>query len=827
MAFKPKRRPDRVVVPSTQEPLRRSVDHLIAKERYKDAVKQAKICYKQESTPEHHYLLEHAYFLRAAQLLHGAMPNAAQEVAQHLLDFGITDPTLNEPVAKLLLSVGMADRAFALQSHLDTPEARERLARKAVDEAVLQSGLPSKSVPADIRDGAQRVRQALEALQVGDESKALAGLHDVARNSPFADWRLFVRGFAAFRRREDAEAQANWTRLDPDRAASKIAGSLLSVAGLGPRDSASVAKLAKLEAWACGESVLKPLQRLGESITQGDWDEVISLLRTLRPALVRIDRTLAVRLTRILYAPLIHEASDLSLQDATRLVQGVAKVAEPLPIDPRWNRLWALLWEQPQGGTDQTETYWRVYQDDLKTVEAFRPEERDQARALVFARLGGILLKDAADPFPGLPGTIESQEKSLRQRAVDCFEESLRLFPEHRETYQQLMEAFQEWKETDRAAEVARRLIAAFPDDFEALMFLATHETRREEPTSALDYVLRARALRPLDKEAISLEWSARIGLARHHAIAKRWDEARAALATAGRLMPEWGKSSHFLARKAALELRAGQIDQSKEIIDTAIASLVEPTPFWLLMAIESRRFKLPKAEQERFDALWMTSVAKKPLGETAGALAETMAGFVGGETNYPGKNEHVKQVLDYIRRTTRIKYRREDLIRVCSFLDLIKRESVLFEKLIKRGLKLFPKAPEFLLMQGALEIEKGPFNGNLRLARNNFEKGIELAKAEVADDRSRDEVISRLQQALSGLNDLMGGPMGLPFLGGKGGIPRDLMDTFARMMGEGQIDPDDFLDDDFEDDEFDDLPLPYLPKPKTSKPKTPKKPKK
>src|SRR5450759_1580717 len=84
-------------------PLRDLVDRLIAKGRFKDAVKEAKICYKQESTPEHHKLLEQAYLLRAQQLQQGGMSIAAREVAEHLLDFGITDPALAEPSAALML----------------------------------------------------------------------------------------------------------------------------------------------------------------------------------------------------------------------------------------------------------------------------------------------------------------------------------------------------------------------------------------------------------------------------------------------------------------------------------------------------------------------------------------------------------------------------------------------------------------------------------------------------------------------------------------------------------------------------------------------------
>src|SRR3954464_5588519 len=111
------------------------VERLMAKDRLKDAVKQAKLCYKEEGTPENHRLLERAYFLRADQLRKAAMPTAAQEVAQHLLDFGITDAALVEDAAGLLMALGMAKDALRLQAKIDSPEVRERLERQAADQA--------------------------------------------------------------------------------------------------------------------------------------------------------------------------------------------------------------------------------------------------------------------------------------------------------------------------------------------------------------------------------------------------------------------------------------------------------------------------------------------------------------------------------------------------------------------------------------------------------------------------------------------------------------------------------------------------------------------
>ena len=86
--------------------LRAEAERLIEKERYKDAVKQAKLSFKEEATPENHRLLERAYFLRARQLLQQGMRSSAVEVAQHLLDFGVTASDSLEELVRLLMTLG-------------------------------------------------------------------------------------------------------------------------------------------------------------------------------------------------------------------------------------------------------------------------------------------------------------------------------------------------------------------------------------------------------------------------------------------------------------------------------------------------------------------------------------------------------------------------------------------------------------------------------------------------------------------------------------------------------------------------------------------------
>jgi tetratricopeptide (TPR) repeat protein len=503
---------------------------------------------------------------------------------------------------------------------------------------------------------------------------------------------------------------------------------------------------------------------------------------------------------------LIRSATQLDFQDAKSLVKGFTYAAERLPIDPHWNRLWALICEGPQGEPDQAAHYWRNYLRDLETLPAFKPEERVLARALVLKHLGEEhveeveAMADSADsPFGPRPS--ERELRAERDRAVSCFEESLKLAPDHRPTYHALMGAHEEWNQPDDAATVARRLLERFPDDFGAVMFLTDYHFRRQEPDPALEYVQRARALKPLDEQAIANEWAVQVLRARDLALRGRWDEGRAAFEAAERLRPVESLGLHFRARRAVFELKAGQAERAEALIAEALQALPEATPLWLALLIESTRYKLPKPDCERFEARWLTALPKKVRSETAGTLAELMVAFVGGEVDYTGRAGHLKEVLGYLRRTTRIKYEHDDLARACTLLGLLPKEAVLFEKLVKRAIKLFPDSPLFLTLSGSLELKKGPFGGgNFRLARDQFEKALE--RAEASNDPQNVRLVPKIRESLSMLRDLSSSPMGLPFMGtGPGAFPggpgtggfHDLFGALSDMFG-GE--PDDDFDD-------------------------------
>ena len=358
---------------------------------------------------------------------------------------------------------------------------------------------------------------------------ALERLRDIPRQSPFADWRYFTRGWAAFRRGDGEQVTANWERLDAERSAARLArflrgrdslvGTMIPVESDGSGRELAAA-IAVLETEVFGEPILERMERLQQAVAGEHWTEAMRLLAPLRFALRRVDLRLAERLTLVLLPSLVNTATQCAtLGEARKLVDDFTRLAEPLPIDPRWSRLWALIWEGPQATTLSAVLSWKAYIKDLDNISALTPEERRRAQALVLKHLGEMYITDADesdedddDEFFQPRYRFQSDQSAQAQEgAIECLEESIRIDPAHLEAHQTLIDAYLKWGREDQAVRMMHRLLETFPDQFETLTFLALYHTRRDEGSQALPFAVRARELKPLDRGAKLGEFSARV----------------------------------------------------------------------------------------------------------------------------------------------------------------------------------------------------------------------------------------------------------------------------------------------------------------------------
>ncbi len=102
-----------------------------------------------------------------------------------------------------------------------------------------------------------------------------------------------------------------------------------------------------------------------------EWDRALPLISSLRQGLHRIDPKLAERLTVVLVGSIIKAVQDMDESDADALVGRFIRVAQPMAIDPRWNRLLAMVWDGPHADPERGHPLLgRLHPVDLATLEA-------------------------------------------------------------------------------------------------------------------------------------------------------------------------------------------------------------------------------------------------------------------------------------------------------------------------------------------------------------------------------------------------------------------------------------------------------------------------
>ena len=797
--------------------------HLRAR-RFKDALKLAKILFNHDQAPAHRLLVERSYFGRLEQLYRAGMQEGAAQVAANLLEFKVTDQAILAQFLPYLPELGLGQKAAELAPRIEAPDAIWSLQIKAADQAVLH---PEKIglQQAELRLGALAVRGALAALDAGNEPLAQEQLREIPRSSPFADWRLFVRGLAALRRGEVSQIAPNWERLEPNRAAYRIA-QLLRPALLRPASGSATAapsatgapqtvkiNWTALETKTFGEPLAKRLEELEAAVRKQHWREFRRLLGPLVQSLRRIDVRLARRLTELLLRPVVDAEFNADSDFAPGfLVDHLISVAEPCSLDRRWSRLRAIVSERDVEEQEEACTHWTQYAKDIESLSHLTVEDRRKMQGLVYRHIAEMFALEtiSEDDSPFARPIPKNTLKKMQKKAVAAMEESLRLDPSARKSYDVLASFYDQWSQPEQVAATAQRLLAVCPDDVPTMQLLIDHHIRRQEPEQAFPLVERARRLKPLDERLANDELRIRQGLAREHALRGRWEEGRSEFA---RVQSQWieriGREG-LVARMAAFEFKAGlfktglfktgqfeggQFARAEELLREGQSLHPEPAGFWLSMSIESTRYKLGAEFDSRFSGLLKTSLAKKVRGETAARLSAILGGYFESGIEYAGRAKHSSSVVACLKRSTTGKLNQGDLIAVCEFLSLLPHEAKLYDKLVRKGVKAYPDSVYFLVFDAQIEFDLGPYEGNVQRMRKNLERAHELIEK---NQNPHEAVYAEKVKKLLGLvrtltrnkSDLPDGFPGGPFGGMPGGmpdLPRGMFEMFNRVLDEMQ----------------------------------------
>lgn len=688
----------------------------------KNALKEAKRCFRADPSANHRSLLEEAYLGRVEQLHRMKQVSDAKTILAELLALKPTTQVVTDRLTRLkvMVGVGSADTDAVLR---DDP----LLLRELVDQAVLHEGacVPDfEEFPAQVA----AVRDALVAVERGADDEAAERLAIIARNSPLADWRLFVRGLSAFYQQDDERTRNNWERLDPTRPGSRIARTLLAAAGTPAQEPAAdlSSGIRRLELHTRSNAVIDLLKKIAAAWKRREWRMVFRHYRQLRMRFSDSHAALVRQVAEIISQRAVRE----SIHDA---LTEVVKIGPAPESDPRWNRAKAIFAEHPESDTslDDIESAWVAYAEDLEHLPCLREDERPIAVGLVYQHLAREFVHCAddndMDPFGFVDEAVQGE---LRLAAVRHYRNSIKACPRLQASFLELAELLEKIGETGQSVRTMEMLARQDPDCFEAVLWLAQHYLSQDDPGQSERYVEAARRLRPRDRQCLQLAWNQKLTMVRCLAMRRQFEAARQEIKQAAEIAPPDLEPFTLDLLRAGVEFKAKHMEAAQAFVQSALAMVEEPTVIWLQLSSIAAQMRVAREFKKDFNDRFKAGIELPPTSESAGRMARFLAAMKSSKVNYTGRATHEKLLIKYLYRAVTIAWKEYDLRCVCEFLVPIPRLNPLRVGFVQTGVEQFPRVPQYHYWSGMQEVNLGPRFCDLDRASKSLQQALDLHHA-------------------------------------------------------------------------------------------------
>jgi hypothetical protein len=690
-----------------------TVGRHLKKGNFREALKDAKLCFRSEASESNRALLEETFLQRIQQLHHDKQPTDAKAVLADLMAIGPTSPKVLENIARLRVLLG--ETGAGSQAVLQSNPA---LVIEIADNAVLDANVVVPNY-ADLPQQVNAVRNALLLVEKGDDAQAIEQLAIISRGSPLADWRLFIRGLSAFYLCEDERAESNWSRLEQHRPAARIARTLRLAAKMpGSADQPG------------DIHVEDGAERLLNSVA----DPIVPLLKQLAEEWKNPNRRRFFRTYRLLrhkfgetHTNVLRQVVDVVWKWAVRNANGsllneLAGIGPTPEFDPQWNRGRALLAEHPDDPSDlgDIEAHWVAYAADVQALEFLSDADRRMAQGLVYQRLADTYGNAAIRLKEDEIDEIEDDEVSfLVRKSIEFYREGIQACPQLEACYLCIVKLYEQFDQIDNAAKVMEELGSSNPNSFEAARWLASHYLSQDNPGKASLWVSAAQRLRPRDQGVAELLWNQKLTMARGLVLNRQFEAARQEINDATGLTPVGDDPCALDLFRAGIELKAGNSEAAQQHIAAAMEKVDAPAFVWMQMSSLAAVFRLAREIRKDFDDRLSGEITKKLTSETAGRIARFLIHMRATQAAYVGRASHERLFLRQLTKTKKIAWQADDLKSVCRVLKYFPAQKKFRRELLDLGVTTYPAVPQFAFWAGLEELDSSRSEaGELRMER-------------------------------------------------------------------------------------------------------------
>lgn len=470
--------------------------------------------------------------------------------------------------AALLANVAVGERFDVLLKLKPTP---------AKDESDEDVGVFSRSarerLSPEMQAEADIVATALDTIAKGNYSVALESLACIGRASPYAQWRLFLRGLVAFYQSDLEGARANWSRLDRTRRPGRMAAVLLEGDGLPPLSADGQAASRRLVGIASELRLRAPLlakarqiaAQIGANTTDCLTGQQVESIMSLYKNLRRVDAEFVLSFCRACMLVAFSHGQPEPLLMLKQCIPGPAH-------DPSWNLHFFEFFSGLEDLTSyQEESADQYINGDLPRIESITKELSQALASTIRLRQAQDQIQLANNRHPVFNFFAPRVDLS---GAEDLLEQSIKLYP-NREAHhelialnqQKVLEHYSYSREDQRPKERLEQklvkskaaLVKQFPDEIETVLWLVDRYFEDGEFTKASALVKLLDGQRLDDPRAKALPWKLCLLEAMDASrLKKGLPISRAALDAAEQNWPMWFSKDWLSFLRAACALRSG-----------------------------------------------------------------------------------------------------------------------------------------------------------------------------------------------------------------------------------------------------------------------------
>lgn len=767
--------------PQLKERLQRALEE----ERSQSALDYAKQLHKLEPTPGHVELLKCAYLLRAEQLLTQGANEDAGNVLSVAMELAPSESAWIEKIAPLMARAGRGAKAIALLEKVPESAQSESIYQAVADNAVVKGQSARDTLPERVRADFDRVLQAFALLEKGRDEECRSALQGIGLRSPFAEWKLMLRGLLAYYQGEDARAIENWQRLDAHRVPARLIAPLR--VGIDPsfleRQTPQAREHLQNQARRLeGPSLAGTLRIARENFAhRGKRREGYRRIESIATTMKQEAPGLWARLKQLIYWNMPEGQPEEREQ--------FKKIFGTVPEDPNLTRLFAFA-ADAWGHRRSSIAAWKEYEAELQRDPArWGPEINDRIRAMIWTEIGRIRMElDREGDSPedmALMGEAEGLLDTTAPSVSECFQRAQNLAPELLIAYVGEIGHHFESDDLDQAEKAALRLLEHFPEHDTTLRLLANMYIRKKTKLAkAIDYLQQALTRNPLDQTLRNQLGVAYQTRARDDTKAKRFDKAREGFEAAlSYLNPR--ETFPTLCQWSALEFLAGDNARAEELLQQAENRSQSALAVSYRLLVDSIVLKLPAALKKRFDADFKARLKVIPSPADVSAVAFLMQWHAAANLNYHGQKTHEKSLRGWLERAPVDRFGEQDLVNVCrALVDQGVKE--LPRRFASVGETRFPQNPHFPLCQALTYMDKGRWTTQWPVSRllNN---ALERARALPSNNPERALLIETIEGHLESFDEQFPYAAGFRRMGG-------LFGGFGGGFG--------FYDDDDDDDD-------------------------